>query len=172
MEPATGRAPSMSDQIPHEAARLVVFAEHRPGDGRIPAIASAARFQAKLPLHLAALVEGIVDRLLEQRPVRRMHPRQRPLHAREYRRQMTLPSVHDRELKGVAGAVPAPRMHVRHVHRQLQPAGAALERGARQPLRLDALHRAERPRRAVPVRRLARRAEPFDIVTASDRRVN
>ena len=68
-------------------------------------------------------------------------------------------AVRTGELQRVLTAVPTPRMHVRHVHRQLQPPGAGLECDLRQLLRLNVLHRtegAQRPPSSIstcPIRR-------------------
>jgi len=52
------------------------------------------------------------------------------------------------ELERVLRPVPAPCVHVRHVHGQLQPAGAVLQSDLRELFRLDILHRAEGAKRS------------------------
>jgi hypothetical protein len=132
----------------HQAARLLAAVEQRPGGDGIAAELLIVAAQLKFLAHLDAQREGGVDGAPHTRLVIAMHPLEHRLHARMHLRQVRRLTLEGREFKRVLGLVPAPRMHVRHVHREHQPAGAVLQRNLRQLLCLDILHRpvgAQRP---------------------------
>ena len=132
----------------HQAARQLLLVEQRTRNGLVPSVAFRAGFEAKFLLHFGAIAKCVVDAAAHRRPVRGMHPRQQFLHAGKHAGQVRFLAIDDGELEHVLCPVPAPGMHVRHVHRQLQPAGTVLQGDARQLLRLHVLQGAEGAKRA------------------------
>ena len=127
-----------------EAARRAGRIEQRPRDRCVRAVAAVVRLQPKLFVHLAVRCE----RRARWRDVAAIRSSGCTRAISSFMPgnvagQVHRSAIHDGELEHIARLVPAPGMHVRHVHRQFQPPGAVLERNLRELLRLDVLHGAE-----------------------------